>query len=113
MLADRETPRLVELLAMLAYYHRDFRLGLGHTLGLGEPWLPESTCDSILISKPYPFGPDLEVCAINGQHVHFLWALPITSAERAFKVEAGLEALEQRFDDVGLRYWLHDRESVV
>jgi hypothetical protein len=113
MVADQETPRLIELLAMLAHYHGDFRLGLGHTLGLGEPWLPNSNCDCLLLSKPYPFGSELEVCAINGTHAHFLWALPITNDERAFKVAEGVEALEQRFEDIGLQYWLATRPSAV
>jgi hypothetical protein len=44
------------------YYHRPGRLGLGHTLPIGEPWLPESACDHWLVSLPYPFGPDLQTC---------------------------------------------------
>jgi hypothetical protein len=45
--------------------------------------------------------------------VHLLWLLPITKAERDFKVERGLEALECRFDEVGLHYWEAGRDSVV
>src|SRR5258706_165567 len=53
-----ETPRAIEILAMTVYYHRGGRLGLGHTYPIGEPWLPGSRCDYILVSLPYPFGPD-------------------------------------------------------
>ncbi len=45
--------------------------------------------------------------------MQFLWRLPITDAERALKVSDGLEALESRFGQVGLRYWQVDRPSVV
>jgi hypothetical protein len=45
-----QDPRAVELLAMTAYYHRGGKLGLGHTLPIGEPWLPGSRCDSLLVS---------------------------------------------------------------
>lgn len=105
--------RQVELLTMAAYYHRTQGLGVGHTLPIGEPWLEGSACDCLLVSRPYPFGPDLEVCRLGKEYLHFLWLLPITSAERAFKVEHGLEALEQRFEECGLEYWKPERDSVV
>jgi hypothetical protein len=65
------------------------------------------------VSLPYPFGPDLEVCDFADWHLHVLWLLPITAAERAFKVREGVEALEQRFDACALEYWVPDRASVV
>ena len=105
--------RAVELLAMTVSYNRGGVLGLGHTVPIGEPWLPRSLCDSLLISLPYPFGPDLQTSHVGDQHVDFLWLLPITEAERDLKASAGLEALESRFDDVGLEYWRVDRASVV
>jgi hypothetical protein len=108
-----DTPRAVELLAMSVYYHRGGQLGLGHTVPIGEPWLPGSRCDHLLISLPYPFGPELQQCHVGDRHVNFLWLLPITKAERDFKVAHGQEALEQRFDAAGLRYWEVDRSSVV
>ena len=110
---EKPTRRAVELLTIVSYYHRDYGLGVGHTAGLGEPWLPGSTCEHILVSLPYPFGPDLEICNLENQHIHFLWFLPITEAERELAVEHGLEALEQRFDAAGIRYWLPRRASAV
>jgi hypothetical protein len=88
-------------------------LGTGHTFPIGEPLLPGSTCEYFLVSQPYPFGPELEVCNFPSGHVHILWLLPITAAEREFKVREGLEALEQRFDECALEYWNSDRASVV
>jgi Suppressor of fused protein (SUFU) len=108
-----EDVRAIELLAMTVFYHRGGKLGLGHTLPVGEPWVPGSVCDHLLVSLPYPFGPDLEIAHVGDRHVEFLWLLPITEAERELKVSDGLEALESRFDEVGLRYWQVDRPSVV
>ncbi|MBY0458071.1 MAG: suppressor of fused domain protein [Gemmataceae bacterium] len=105
--------RHVELLFMAAWYHGRRGLGVGHTVPLGEPWLSGSTCDHYLVSLPYPFGPELEGCELPDGHLHILWLLPITAAERAFKVREGQEALEQQFDAHGLRYWIADRPSVV
>jgi hypothetical protein len=110
---DSAEDRAVELLAMTVFYNREGVLGLGHTLPIGEPWRPSSQCDHLLVSLPYPFGPDLQTCHVGDRHVEFLWLLPITKGERDFKVSSGLEALESRFDDVGLRYWQVDRTSAV
>lgn len=107
------TSRAVELLAMSVYYHRGGRLGRGHTVPIGEPWLPGSACDYLLISQPYPFGPDLETCHVGDRHVDFRWLLPITEAERDFKAANGLEALESRFEQARLEYWDVGRRSVA
>jgi hypothetical protein len=111
--ADRQTSRMAELVTMLVHYHRDQNLGVGHTLPIGQPWLPGSKCDCFLISKPYPFGAELEVCTLGDRHVHFLWGLPITQAERAFVGTEGLEALEVRFEGARVNYWNVGRASVV
>lgn len=113
IVAPNPDMRHVELLTMAAWYHGRAALGVGHTLPIGEPWLPGSTCDCFLVSRPYPFGPELEVCDLPRGHVHILWLLPITPAERAFKVEHGPDALEERFDEAAIRYWSPDRDSVV
>jgi hypothetical protein len=55
----------------------------------------------------------LEVCCISDWNLHVLWVLPITAAEREFKVREGVEALEQRFDACALKYWVPDRASAV
>ena len=103
---------------MAAHYHCNpeddsYRLDHGHTVPIGEPWLPGSACDHLLVSLPYPFGPELEMCHWDGGHARLLWLLPITEAERDFMGDRGLEALEQRFDDAAIRYWEADRPSVV
>ena len=111
--APEQDQRHVELLFMATWYHGREGLGTGHTLPIGEPWLPGSACEFFLVSLPYPFGPKLEVCNFRDWHLHVLWLLPITKAEREFKVKEGLEALEKRFDACALEYWIPDRASVV
>jgi hypothetical protein len=117
VLATREfTMRAVELLARNAYFHAGpagQRLNLGHTVYLGEPWLPGSACDYGLISLPYPWGPGLERCQWDGGHARLLWLLPITEAERELKMEHGLEALEDRFQAARLDFANPSRGSIV
>jgi Suppressor of fused protein (SUFU) len=67
----------------------------------------------MLVTLPYPFGPDLEIAHVGDRHVQFLWLLPITQVERELKVSDGLEAFESRFDDVGLRYGQIDRPAAI
>jgi Suppressor of fused protein (SUFU) len=113
VIADHDSPRMVEMATMVAHYHRSHTLGLGHTFPIGEPWLPKSSLDHGLVSLPYQFGLDLEVCDLGERHVHFLWVLPITERERDYKAEHGLEAIEQRFEAAALEYWNPMRDSVV
>ncbi|MFD7450639.1 suppressor of fused domain protein [Kitasatospora sp. NPDC059827] len=93
----------LESITVNAYYHCGpvhQRLDVGHTVPIGRPWLDESACDHYLVSLPYPFGPDFEVCGWGGgAHARILWLLPITEAEKDFRRESGLEALEVRFDE--------------
>lgn len=113
IIAPKRNQRHIELVSLVAWYHGRHGLGAGHTLPIGEPWLPGSNCEFFLVSLPYTFGPDLEVCNLPDGHVHFRWLLPITAAERAFKVREGVEALEQRFEEISVEYWLPRRLSAV
>jgi hypothetical protein len=56
------------------------------------------------VSLPYPLGSDFEVCAWTQGHARLLWLLPISKTERDFKANAGLEALETRFDEAEIDY---------
>jgi hypothetical protein len=117
VLAPEPEDAHVELIAMVAHYHAtptaNYRLGLGHTVKIGRPWLPGSTCWNLLVSLPYPFGPELERCAVPGGHAQLLWLLPITGEELHFKKEHGLDALEQEFDAAAVEFWKSLRKSVV
>lgn len=114
--ASERSLRHVELLAMVAYYHAgpdQQRVDLGHTLDIGEPWTKQSQCNHLLISLPYAYGPGLEICAWPTGHARILAVQPITAAERAFKLEHGVEALEQRLEDANAEFSSPYRPSVV
>lgn len=88
---------VVELLTVVAHYHRTgHRLGLGHTVNFGRPWLPGSLCTHGLISLPYLDGPRLEWT--EDGRVRFLWLIPITPKEVDLKKRAGLDALQEAFE---------------
>ena len=86
LIAPERDHRHALILAMNAYYHANsdvsFRLDVGHTVPLGEPWLPGSLLDHLLVSQPYPYGPEFEMCHWEGGHARILWLLPITESER-------------------------------
>ncbi|MFR9775236.1 suppressor of fused domain protein [Micromonospora sp. MS34] len=114
--AAEPSDRHVETVTMTAYYHAAGgrqALDLGHTVPIGQPWLPRSRCDHLLVSLPYLWEPDLEVCAFPEGHIRVLWLLPITKAEKVFRREHGLEALEQRLEDAGIDPTDPARASVV
>lgn len=108
--------RHVELVTMASYYHAgpdSQRLDWGHTVPVGEAWAGSGSCDSLLVSLPYAYGQDLESCAWATGHARLLALLPITEAEREFKVEHGVEALEQRLEDAAVDFANPKRASVV
>jgi hypothetical protein len=99
-----------------AYYHAgppENRLGVGHTLPIGEGWVDGSTLESILVSRPYLWGPKLEHCQLRDRHIQVLWLLPITTAEHAFARERGVDALEARFEEARTDYVDPSRPSVI
>lgn len=102
MTAPVASPRVVDLLAMIAFYHSSEHLDHWHGLPIGEPWLPGSACVHLLMSQPFLHGPDLEECLLPDGHARILWALPITAAEAAFRREQGTEALEELFDEAAI-----------
>lgn len=111
--SEIQSPSMVEIVTMIGYYHHTRTLGLYHTLPIGHAWVTGATCDHLLVSKPYPLGPQLEVCDRDSFHMHFLWLLPITKEEREFKAAHGIEPLELLFDEQKIRYWNPVRDSVV
>ena len=114
IVAQEKSARHVALLAMTAHYHLTGEaLDVGHTFPLGEPWLPGSSLDQMLVSLPYPFGPELEIVKADGVHLDILWLLPITKAEREFKRATGAEELEEKFEAAKIRFWDPHRASVV
>ncbi len=113
IITETQDLRQVELLAMNAIYYMDHHLELGDSYAIGEPWAEGSKCDHMLISLPYPYGQDWEMCNLDNGHLHIYWLLPITNPEHDYKVKNGVEALEELFEKVGLEFWKTDRRSVV
>ena len=115
MCAWKPSIAYVRILTMLASFHQDpdFPLDVGHRIEIGWPWLPGSTCDRLLLSLPYPFGPDLEWLKWGDVPIRFLWALPITARESEFAGSHSVEELEQLFDEVKLSYLDPYRKSVI
>ena len=103
----------VELLVMLAYFNRTTALGVGHTVEFGRPWMAGSRCGVGLLSLPYLDGPRIEKLRHHDEQVDCLWLLPITKAERQYKIAHGLEALEAAFEAKKVAYASPDRESVI
>lgn len=109
-----EAAEHVELLTATAHFHRtSTRLGLGHTINFGRPWMRGSECTHGLISLPYLDGPELEVLGVGENVVRFLWLVPVTEREVEFKKKHGVEALERRFEQAKFDYVDPHRASVV
>jgi hypothetical protein len=105
---------LVGLLTMLAYYHQcKSRFWHGHTVDFGLPWIDQSLCDHGVLLLPYLDDEDFEYLKGEDLNVRFLWLLPITGAEREYKVNHGLEALELLFEEKRMNYIDPKRECIV
>jgi hypothetical protein len=105
---------VVQILYALAHFHRTAApLDLEHSVNFGQPWLGQSECSYGLISLPYLDGPALEQFRRGDALIHFYWLIPITPAERAYKVGHGMDALETRFEEAEFDYADPDRPSVV
>ena len=115
LLSPSESPAHVETLAMITYFHADpaHRLEIGSTVAIGRPWVDKAKADTLLVSLPYPYGPALEHLDAGGTHVQFLWLVPITAAEAAYRREHGLEALEQLLEADGVNVVDPKRRSLV
>ena len=105
----------LELLTAIAHYHRTgVKLGLGHTVNFGRPWLDDSPCEFGLISLPYLDGPELEWLSLGANpRARLLWLIPITAAEVAFKKAQGVQALEDRLEAASFNYLDPQRRSVA
>jgi len=114
ILSPQVTEAVAELLYAMAHFHRTgARLGIGHTVNFGRPWLPGSLCDHGLLSLPYLDGPKLENGTARGRTFTVAWLIPVTPAEVALKVRDGLDALESIFDQCEFDYANPARRSVV
>lgn len=115
LLAPEENPLHVELLAMVTNLHADprYRLQVGSTINIGRPWVEGSLADHLLVSLPYPYGPEFEICNIGDEHIRFLWLVPITSSEASLVRSQGLEALERLLEQGKVNTVNPQRRSVI
>ena len=106
ILCSREpSERHVEIVEMTAFYHvNGHTLDVGHTLPIGQPWLPGGTLDHLLVARPYPFEPMLDRFRSGRHQAQLLWLVPITRSESELRHEKGLEALESRLESSGIDY---------
>jgi hypothetical protein len=114
--ARSEAAAVLNRLAMTAYYHAgppENRLGVGHTVSIGEGWIDGSPLEALLVSLPYLWGPKLEHCQLPDRHIQVVWLIPISEAERDYVRLNGVDALEQRFEDTSFDYLDPFRPSVV
>jgi hypothetical protein len=105
--AKSESASIFLHIAMTAFYHAgptENRLGVGHTVSIGQGWVEGSPLDAILVGRPYLWGPALEHCDLGDRHVQILWLVPIHESERAFAKTHGLDALEERFETTSVDY---------
>jgi len=108
--------RHLELVSMAGYYHagpKSQRLDVGHTLPIGEPWSVPGSLDHLFVSQPYAYAPDLDGLRWQTGHARLLSLMPITAAERDFKIAHGQEALEQRLEDEAVDFLNPSRASVA
>jgi Suppressor of fused protein (SUFU) len=95
--ADLEIHGLLEMIT--ARYAEDpASVQEGSILDLGKPWLGNSPCDHVLLSLPYPQGPEFEHLILDGLHVRYLWVLPITAREAEYGWIQGIPELEALFE---------------
>lgn len=114
VLSNSPSKEVVELLYMAAHFHRRSEpLGLWHTIRFGKPWIAGSECRNGLVSLPYIDGPKLETLELGDEAVKCYWLLPITDQELKLKLERGVKALEDAFEDSGFDYADSNRRSVV
>jgi hypothetical protein len=97
LLSPRQAPELVELFYAIAHFHLTAeRLGEGHTINFGVPWLDHSICDHGFLST---METNFEWLQQGEERVHYLWLIPITKAERDYKIAHGIEALDAKLDE--------------
>jgi hypothetical protein len=105
---------IIKVLASAASFHRNNEpLGLHHTVNIGTPWQDNSICDHGFISLPYLDGEDLEIFEKEEEHLHNFWLIPITEAERDYKIEHGWEKLEDIFEEKRLDYLDAERKTLI
>ena len=111
--SKKQDRSIIELLYATAYYHKQFKLNLNHTINFGRPWQNESECKFGFISLPYLDGANLENLKQNNRFIKFYWLIPITLRELEIKKNRGVNALEELFEQEGFDYSNSKRKSLA
>ncbi|MGW1268552.1 suppressor of fused domain protein [Streptomyces sp. NPDC002491] len=103
-----------ETLAMVSHYDsfEAHRLSVGSVINIGRSWIPGSNMDHLLVSLPYPYGPELEWAPPESGGAQFLWLLPIHAREAEFIKSETLEEFESMLDSEGVNVLDPDRKPV-
>jgi hypothetical protein len=75
----------------------------GHTIPNGDPATPLAEgvpFTGVALVKPYCCAPEFATLSLGERLIHFLMMVPLLPAEMAFKLEHGMDALEERLDKV-------------
>jgi hypothetical protein len=106
--------RAVEFLYSLTHFHlTGARLELGHTVNFGKELWGGSGLDHGFLSFPYVEAAGFDSFDCDNGHTAVAWLIPITSTERDYKKENGVEALETLFESHNLDYLNPSRASLV
>ncbi|MGA3488412.1 suppressor of fused domain protein [Micromonosporaceae bacterium DT55] len=104
-----------ETLAMVSDFNsfEAHRLTVGSVMNIGRPWMPTSMMDHLLVSLPYPYGPELEWASPEAGGARFLWLLPIYKSEADFIRSETLEDFELLLDAAAVNVLDPNRSSMV
>ncbi|WP_405536866.1 suppressor of fused domain protein [Streptomyces sp. NBC_00075] len=104
-----------ETLAMVSHYHsfEAHRLSIGSIINIGRPWMSDSPMDHLLVSLPYPYGPQLEWAPPEAGGARFLWLLPIHRSEADFIKRETLDEFESILDSKGVNVLDPHRDPVA
>ncbi len=97
-------PEYFETMRWLAHFPHDQKtwIGIGHTIPNGNPPSPfwgSSVLDTMLLLPPIVVRDTTlpQELSLGGDAVHFLWVVPLTSAECRLKLAKGLDAILDLF----------------
>jgi hypothetical protein len=101
ILSPIESARHIETLAMVAHFQsfEAHTAGVGDTLNIGHPWLHDSPFDHLVVTMPYPYGPNLEIAPKSANDARFLWLVPISAAEAEFIRNSGFDRFEDLIEE--------------
>ncbi|MEW4568627.1 suppressor of fused domain protein [Tautonia sp. JC769] len=79
-------------------------IGWGHSIPNGDPAEPIGGTGfvGVVLLPPYGFDPEIfRLDTASGEPITFYWLVPLYPEEMAMKLDQGIDAIEDRFDDIG------------